>query len=208
MPTFDAIQSGPNRPSNNISYTKPPKRRRKWKRWAVILILLAVGAFAGRYYLNQTNQIFTGSGNIFTRVGNLIISPDRPLVGETEGSVNVLLMGVGGAGHDGAYLTDTMMVAQINTITKEVTLISIPRDFGVTIEKYGYNKINAAYVYDYRNDSDSSGDVAIEEEEKIKGIVNPYYAVVDFKGFVEAVNNVGGLDIVVDNTYTDETFPH
>lgn len=181
------------------------KKKLKWL--AVILILLILG-WAGFRIMAKTDQIFTGRGNIFTRVGNLIISPDRKLIGEAQGQVNVLLMGVGGAGHEGSYLTDTMIVAQINTQSHEVVLTSIPRDFAVTLPKYGYNKINAAYAYTYRDDENKAGLAAIDAAEKVTGLSIPYYTVIDFKGFVQAVDDVGGLDITIDHTFTDATFPN
>jgi LCP family protein required for cell wall assembly len=117
-------------------------------------------------------------------------------------------MGLGGEGHDGAHLTDTMIIASLNTHTNEVVLTSIPRDFGLTIPGVGYNKINAAYAYAYRDDPNLAGQAAIDAVEKITGLEIPYFGVIDFKGFVNAVDHVGGLDIVVDQTFTDATFPN
>ncbi len=54
----------------------------------------------------------------------------------------------------------------------------------------------------------TAGDVAIAAAEKITGFTIPYYAVVDFKGFVKAVDDVGGVDVTVDQTFTDSTFPN
>lgn len=62
---------------------------------------------------------------------------------------NILLMGYGGPGHDGAYLTDTIMLARIDTENKKVLLISIPRDIWVEIptepDEDFYSKINSVY---------------------------------------------------------------
>lgn len=208
MAPFDAIRTTTSRSTYNPPSNIAPARPRRWRRWVALLVVLAALFGGAYYYLNKTSKIFAGDGNIFTGVFNLIVSPDKPLIGEEEGQVNVLLMGVGGSGHDGAYLTDTMIVAQINTKTQEVTLISIPRDFALTLPKYGYNKINAAYAYAYRDDEDTAGDVAIAAAEKVTGLTIPYFAVIDFKGFVSAVDNVGGVDVVIDNTFTDATFPN
>ncbi len=208
MAPFDAIRTTTSYSTYNPPSPIKPNRPRRWRRWVAVLIV--VGALIGGayYYLSKTNQIFAGNGNIFTGVINLIVSPDKPLVGEAEGTVNILLMGVGGSGHDGAYLTDTMIVAQINTKTQEVTLISIPRDFALNLPKYGYNKINAAYAYAYRDDEDTAGNVAIAAAEQVTGLTIPYFAVIDFKGFVAAVDDVGGVDVTIDHTFTDATFPN
>lgn len=141
------------------------------------------------------------------RVGRLISGDDKPLKGEEDGTVNILLLGIGGPGHEGANLTDTMMVANIDVETKEVVLISIPRDFLVTLPDRGYQKINAAYAYAELDKERSGGQVAIDVVEKLTGLEIPYYALVDFKGFVRAVNRVGGVDVTIDRTFTDSSYP-
>lgn len=211
MPLLDAIrpQSNPNRNYNNNNFSKPKRRRtRKWKWLLLILVLLVAVTWGAIKILSQANQIFTGKGNIFTRVGNLIISPDKKLIGEDQGVVNILLLGIGGEGHDGAELTDTMIVASLNLNSNEVVLTSIPRDFMVKIPNVGLNKINAVYAYAYKNNPNSAGPAAMAAAEEITGFTIPYYALVDFKGFVKAVDHVGGVDITVDRTFTDSTFPN
>ena len=48
------------------------------------------------------------------------------LKGESEGRINILLLGYGGEGHDGPFLTDTIILASINPETKQVALTSLP----------------------------------------------------------------------------------
>ncbi len=211
MPSFDVIKptrSAPPRPQANFTPTPPPKRKRKW-RWFIVLglLLLAILWFGGKI-LTSANQIFTGNGNVFSRISGLLLASDKQLIGEDQGVVNILLMGIGGEGHDGAHLTDTMMVASINVRTNEVVLISIPRDFEYQIPKVGFNKINAVYAYAFKEDEDSAGLAAEHAAEDITGLSIPYYAVVDFTGFVKAINDIGGVDVVVDRTFTDATFPN
>ena len=52
-----------------------------------------------------------------------------------KGTTNVLIAGIGGQGHEGGNLTDSLMLASINPETKYVTLISIPRDLFVAYPK-------------------------------------------------------------------------
>lgn len=191
-----------------------PKRMSKLKKltWFVIIFLILGGIGWGVLsVLSKTNKIFTNHKSIFTRVGRLLASSDQPLKGEDNGLVNVLLLGIGGEGHDGAYLTDTMIVASINVKTNEVVLTSIPRDWVYTIPKHGLNKINAVYAYalqDNPNDPNAAGNAAIKAAEEVTGFTIPYYAVVDFKGFVQAVDHVGGVTVTVDRTFSDATFPN
>jgi polyisoprenyl-teichoic acid--peptidoglycan teichoic acid transferase len=214
MSSFDGINNytRPTAPYPSYSpYNPPPKKpkRKIWK-WIFLLLLLAAvgGVVFGSNILSKTNQIFTGKVNIFTRFKQLIIADDKPLQGEEEGQVNILLLGMGGPGHDGPLLTDTMIVASINTKTNEVALVSIPRDFMVRLEGRGYSKINAAYAYAEGNDEGTGGQAAIGVAEQVTGLDIPYYASIDFKGFVKAVDTVGGLDVTVDRTFTDAEYPN
>lgn len=210
MNNIDGVNSN----NNHLGVYKPPRRRSKFAKFILFLVVLAIlGAvgYGAWGILAKTNKIFTNPKNIFTRVGNLLLANDKELIGEENGAVNILLLGIGGEGHDGAYLTDTLIVASININTNEVVLTSIPRDWLTSIPKRGLNKINAVYAYglmDNPNDPNAAGMAAIEAAEKVTGFDIPYYAVVDFKGFVSAVDHVGGIDIVVDNTFTDSTFPN
>src|SRR5690348_12309514 len=208
MPNLDAIQPTPRPHSQTFFPPQPKKPRRKWK-WLVVLALVAGIFGAGGWYLiHKTNQIFTGNNNIISRVSGLILSPNKKLIGEDQGVVNILLLGIGGDGHDGAFLTDTMMVASIDVRTNEVTLTSIPRDWEYAEPGGGYNKINSVYAFAYQKDPGTAGQAAIAAAEQLTGIQIPYYAVVDFTGFVQAINDLGGVDVTVDNTFTDSEFPN
>jgi anionic cell wall polymer biosynthesis LytR-Cps2A-Psr (LCP) family protein len=69
------------------------------------------------------------------------------LAGESTGRVNILILGIGGEGHDGPNLTDTMMVWSLDTKTDKAAMISIPRDLYVKIPGHGYGKINSANAW-------------------------------------------------------------
>ena len=206
MKSFDVTR--PYDPNQYGTFRQPPaKKRRKWKFLLVLIILAGLG-FGANKIISQSNQIFTNKKNIFVRVGNLLIGDDKKLLGEDEGTVNILLLGMGGPGHEGPYLTDTMMVASLNTQTNDVVLTSIPRDFLVQLPNGGFGKINAAFAYARKDDDiNAGGFAAISAAEKVTGLKIPYYAAVDFKGFVNAVDHVGGLDITVDRTFTDAQYP-
>lgn len=207
MSNFDSINRVGQPPTG---YVPGPvkKKRRKSKWWLVLIILLIAGIWATNSLLSRTNQIFTKDNNILSRLGRLLVSDDKPLKGEENGMVNVLLLGYGGAGHEGPYLTDTMIVASINTKTNDVILTSIPRDFWVDLGSLGASKINAAYAYNLsEKDPNAAGDAAIAAAEQVTGLEIPYFAAVDFQGFTKAVDHVGGLNINVENTFTDSQYP-
>ncbi len=177
------------------------------------LIILIMGIFVVIRAANLTQKIFVGQKTTFLgKIINLIRGGgdnDR-LIGEDLGQVNILLLGIGGEGHEGPYLTDTMILAQIRPDIGKVTLTSIPRDYWATLPSGSQDKINAAFTYGFlkNKDFDEGGRWARESVEKISGLKVPYFALVDFSGFEKAVDQVGGLDIHIDRTFTDSSYPN
>lgn len=182
--------------------------RRKLRFFLLLLLILFVAATWGTTkLLSKTNQIFSRQENPFVRFGKLLIGGDKQLAGEDEGRVNILLLGMGGEGHDGPLLTDTIIAAQIDPESQEAVLLSIPRDFIVGLPSAGFRKINSAYAFAEQAGSGTGGEATIKAVEKLTGWEIPYFAVVDFKGFVKAVDHVGGLDVYVERSFTDSTYP-
>jgi len=135
---------------------------------------------------------------------------------------NILLLGYGGAGHDGGDLTDTMIVAHVEPKVKKVTLISIPRDLWVPIPTNGesviYSKINAAYAIGlddrkYPNKLDiykgqaGGGALAKYAVKQVLGEDVRYFASIDFGGFVRIIDALGGVDVNVPRTFDDNFYP-
>ena len=87
--------------------------------------------------------------------------------------------------------SDTIMVAFLNMDTKSVKLLSIPRDTYVNIPGYGKTKINHAFSY---------GGITLVKEtvEYLLGFEIDDYAMIDFNGFKELVDAVGGVELYVD----------
>jgi LCP family protein required for cell wall assembly len=86
--------------------------------------------------------------------------------------------------------SDTLMVAFVNPATKKLALLSIPRDLRVHIPGHGSNKINAAFA--------SGGvDLTVETVQDLLDQNIDYYVKVNLKGFVKAVDALGGVDITV-----------
>jgi LCP family protein required for cell wall assembly len=129
------------------------------------------------------------------------------LAGYKNDRINVLLLGMGGPGHDGPFLTDTIMIASIQPSTKQVALISIPRDLGISMPGYGYQKINHANAYGELKQPDWGAAYTTELISKTFAIDIPYYIRLDFKAFQEIIDEVGGVTVTVDRSFTDPMFP-
>lgn len=160
-------------------------------------LLLLVVLFVGGKFLWNAHKLF--GGNI------LGVLSSTKLDGEDTGRVNILLAGnsADDAGHQGAQLTDSIMLISIDTKHNKAFLMSIPRDLYVSIPDEGYNKINYAYVAGEQNHFSEngypSGGMGLLEkvvEDNFNIPIN-YYALVNYNAFRDAVDAVGGIDITI-----------
>ncbi|KKU13712.1 MAG: Cell envelope-related transcriptional attenuator [Candidatus Magasanikbacteria bacterium GW2011_GWC2_45_8] len=145
---------------------------------------------------------------LIKQVRSLILSNDRDINGQQEDRINILLFGIGGEGHDGAFLTDTIILASIKPSTKQLALISIPRDLIVPIPGgYGYRKINSADSYGEEIQKGHGAEFAASVVEQVFALPIHYYARVDFKAFKEVIDRVGGVEVYIDRDFSDSLFP-
>ncbi len=121
--------------------------------------------------------------------------------------VTVLLLGYGGVGHDGAYLSDSLMVASLDSREGIGTLISIPRDLWVSIPKGKYSpgfmaKVNEAFaVGASKGDRDEGLRLADETVTQLLGVEVDRTIAVDFRAFRTVVDALGGIDIDVERSF-------
>jgi polyisoprenyl-teichoic acid--peptidoglycan teichoic acid transferase len=201
----------------NANAAAQPKKGRFsgcWRRFSsksalsmMALTLIAGGFLAGKAYLNA-RQIFKGgaAGAAALQEG---VDPNL-LRGEGDGRVNILVLGKGGPGHDGADLTDTLLIASIDPIQKEASLLSVPRDLFIDVPELGGMKVNSIYAtakqqaltnsqasHAQTNAENAGLDAVQRSLETAMGIPIHYYAMVDFTAFRQAIDTVGGVDIDV-----------
>ncbi|MBU0572280.1 LCP family protein [Patescibacteria group bacterium] len=147
--------------------------------------------------------------------------PATPVV-DSPDTFNVLLLGYGGAGHDGGNLTDSITLASVDTKEKEVVLISIPRDLWIALPVDYDNtqnyKINAAYAIGgdenkypnkkpvYRGE-EGGGELAKYAASIVTGLEVDYYMSINFDGLVDAIDLLGGIEVDVSNPFDDYFYP-
>jgi LCP family protein required for cell wall assembly len=191
-------------PLPNDTNTNNPKRHFSFKRGIkrtfilVLVCLIAFGSFMGWELYNNASKL-TGDKNPVSLLGDLLPSSLK----ETNGRVNILLAGYSAddPGHQGADLTDSIMIVSIDTTNKTATLISVPRDLYVNIPGYGYSKINAAYE-DGQSESFSesgyaSGGMGLLEKTigTDFGVQFDYEGLINYEAFKDSVNAVGGVSV-------------
>lgn len=184
------------------------KKRKRVKRVFLLVFLaalLGVGGFYGTKAYFAIKKIFAEGNGILNLWGG---DQGTALRGESSGRVNVLILGVGDEGHDGATLSDTMIIGSLDTKDKNVAMFSIPRDLYVQIPKHGYSKINAAHAYGEQEKYPGGGmALARETVEKTFDITIHYTVRIDFSGLEKAVDALGGITVDVENAFCDYNYP-
>lgn len=143
----------------------------------------------------------------FDTVKNILFYGDKSLIGEEEDRINILLLGIGGPGHDGPYLSDTNIIVSIKPSTKEVSMVSIPRDLGIKIANYGTQRINYADALGEKLYPGQGGDYARKIFAETFGLEIPYYARVNFNAFEQMIDAVGGIEVDVTQPFSDYSYP-
>lgn len=101
--------------------------------------------------------------------------------------------------YDGTFRSDSIILAHVNTTSKDVSLCSFERDIETIIDGYeenGYYKLNAAYAL-------GGVDLMKTEVKELAGVDIPFHAVVDMDGLVEIIDSIGGIDVDVEDAFYD-----
>jgi len=172
-----------------------PKRSIKKKVALLLLILvaivLALAIFIGVWderNISAASKTMFGSSNLvaLTRGGSLKTDAD--------GRVNVLIVGYSAddAGHQGAQLTDSILLLSMNPAKHTGYMLSIPRDLYVSIPGNGYGKINEVY---------EDGGMGLLEQvvDSDFGVNINYYAIIDYTAVKDVVNALGGVTLNIHN---------
>lgn len=122
----------------------------------------------------------------------------------SEGRSNILILGIGGATHEGPDLTDSIIFLSLDLKKHDAVMLSIPRDIYISSLK---DKINSAYAYGEAKKKGGGLILAKSSVEEIVGQPIHYAWLIDFSGFNNLINLVGGIDVNVKNSFDDTTYP-
>ena len=114
-----------------------------------------------------------------------------PQTNSSSERINVLFLGADARTPQTQGYTDSINILTIDKNTKEVSILSIPRDTRVQIAGKGVDKINSAYAY---------GDINTTKKtvENFLKVRIDYYVLVDFTDFKELVDSLGGITMNVE----------
>lgn len=187
--------------NSSDSLMKSRKQRVVNRKKTLKRMLIAVGSIVGLVLISVLLLVFFRVGPVAKET---IFNKEIELKKQEDEPVNVLLLGIGGGNHEGPNLTDTIILVNIDPKQKRITLVSIPRDFWVTEKQ---TKINSIYAF---SEERERGQGLVDSSDAVSDILGQeidYVVRIDFDGFIQAVDLMGGLEIEVERTLDDYAYP-
>ncbi len=121
-----------------------------------------------------------------------------PTVSLPENVLNILLIGLDSRSNLRGQNTDVIIVVSINKDTKQVSMLSIPRDLWVYIPTHGWSRINVAHRMGFVRGYPGEGPGLLKQTILVNfGIPIDKWVRIDFTGFRHVVDELGGVDMVV-----------
>ncbi len=175
--------------------------------WLGVTSLFALAVAATVWYVAHSSSRFVAQEQVLGEV----TAPGVPeALPDDTTSLTVLLLGYGGEGHQGGYLTDVIQVVRVDFEKKQTSLISLPRDLSVTLPNGSQAKINAAFTLgeDPKQKVASGSEVAKRMVEQVIGVPIDNVIAVDFVGFKRTVGGwLGGIEVNASETLDDPWYP-
>ena len=195
---------------------KPVSKKRKIITSIILTIVLLL--IAGVIWLviwgnDIIAKITGGQGNIFDLM--TFVEPTyEPLKTDANGRTNLLAFGTSGYNmegdegngvHDGAQLTDSIMVISLNQDTGDIAMLSLPRDLKASPTCTATGKINEVYWCNNMdgNNEQAGAEALMKEVGDILGIDFQYYAHLNWGSLVQIVDQLGGITVTLDEDIED-----
>jgi polyisoprenyl-teichoic acid--peptidoglycan teichoic acid transferase len=187
-----------------------PTKRRRIKRifkWVLATVLVFTIGLAGAAWWQFNNVLDKVTGETVPEPGNNM----EITKSYNHKPVSIVILGKDSRGNIGLLNTDVMIVAVLNPETKRATMMAIPRDTGVQVPGYkGWYKINSVYARgeEERIEAEQKGKTVVETGislvkktlEGAIGIPVQHYVTLDFEGFEQVVDKLGGIQVSVDKS--------
>lgn len=193
---------------------KPKKKHKVRRRILITLFLLLVVAGVVFFIWGDSiiARLTNGNSGLWDVIGSMM-SETVPFETDEHGRTNVLVFGtegynmngdVGNTQHEGADLTDSIMVISFDQETKDVALLSIPRDLKVSQACFA-GKVNEVYTCNNADGADeTAGAEALEEQlGEVLGIDFQYWAHVNWGSLVQIIDALGGITVTLDEDIAD-----
>jgi LCP family protein required for cell wall assembly len=186
--------------------------------FVLAILVILTGVAYGVFFIwkittteNKINIESDDTTSFFDTFKNIVTPGQINLQGMTDERINILLLGIAGHGKPGNNLTDTIMIASLNSKTGKVALLSVPRDLYVQVPETLYtSKINAIYEYGLRSYPNTPEKMMGPLEGVIKNITSldiHYWVVLNFDGFEKIVDAIDGINITNPRDIYDPSYP-
>jgi LCP family protein required for cell wall assembly len=170
-----------------------PRRRRRWGLWVgltllgSVILLAAWGALGYRSFssgVDKANERLprAAAARLAKQKGSILSEPTTVLVVGTDGGR--------AAGRGDANRSDSLLLLRTDPGKHRISYLSIPRDLRVEIPGYGASKINAANQI-------GGPALTIDTVRALTGLRIDHVVVVDFDGFRELIDSLGGITVDV-----------
>lgn len=163
---------------------------KKTLKFTIIFILIFIVSTVSYfiYSFEKNSHITSEVSTVFESGNSSDIDEEMPDLRTVEGITNILLIGSDARSLNEKSRSDAIMILTIDSIHKKLKLTSILRDTYVKIPGHGEEKINHSFNY-------GGPELLIKTIENNFSIKLDKYAIVNFLGFKDLINAIGGLDI-------------
>ncbi len=159
-----------------------------------------------RVFLICLLSLLVGVASAQTSNQTIIPNPMPILDSEGDNIINVVLLGVATSNDANIGLTDSLHLVTLNTNTRHVAIVSVPRDLYVYVPPVNQMaKLNQTYYLgENAGIADVTGESAIQDTFLYNlGVHVDYYVRINFNGFTRLINRLGGVSISVDCAIQD-----
>lgn len=175
------------------------RRRQSTKRAALgclglLVLLLLVGAVVAYAWYSSVNKRMADKGEQKNPGLAAIIRKEAPR--PPGDPFYMVIMGEDKRPEELRARSDTLMIAYVDPPRKRVSVLSIPRDTRVSIPGHGKLKINSAMQL-------GGATLVIQTVKGLTGLPISHYMEVDFNGFKDLVDAIGGVKVNVPHRISD-----
>lgn len=191
------------------------RRAQRTTAWMAVVFAVVVGLFAAVGAAASYRAVTYGT-TVLEEVGNLpVIADIRRLAWGASGigtntpddRLSILVLGIGGQGHAGSQLTDTILLATADLTEKRIGVVSVPRDLAYPLGSGRFMKINAVNAYAEQAHPGQGAEETAKAFAELFAVRIDHVLRVDFQGFITFIDALDGIDVNVERSFSDPEYP-
>jgi LCP family protein required for cell wall assembly len=193
-------------PAQTSAQAGPPRRTRRWGLWigaAVLAALVLLSAWTALGYRAFAQGVEKANARIGRDVRAQLSNKDRSVLSDPTTTLVIGTDGGRARGREGFNRSDSLMLIRTDPSRHRISYLSIPRDLRVEIPGYGASKVNAANQI-------GGPALTLATVRALTGLGIDHVVVVNFDGFRDLIDAIGGIEITVPKPILSNAFdcPH